>query len=156
LITRSPDGSRTLALAIAGVLCTAGVAHADDFESLESDAPKSSREPLALQIADTVTDLGHEIDAHLGLLSAGTLSLRVDGRSREVHVSFHVEGDDSALRIRSDVRVRGGSAKVYAQIDLQLIGRHLHLDVPEIDLVPRSLDGERYVEVRLPIWTQSF
>lgn len=145
-----------LALALAGVMMSAGVAHADDFESLTDDAPKSAREPLSLQLADTVTELGHEIDAHLGLLSAGTLSLRVDGRTRQVHVSFHLEGDDSALRIRSDVRVSGGSAKVYAQIDLRLIGRHVHLDVPEIDLVPRSLDGERYVEVRLPIWTRSF
>lgn len=155
----------TRAAVIACVLvASAPAARADDVASMtasnDDDVPVDDLEPLrpklSEQVADAVTELGGEIDAHLGALSAGTLSLRLDGRARRVHVGFDVEGESMGLRFRSDVVMRGGVARVQTRIDLSVIGRDLHLELPDLEVVPRSFAGERYVEVRLPLLSGSF
>ena len=134
------------------IVGSAGTARADDDD--EYDA--TYRGITAAKVADGVTELGEEIDAHLGALSAGVVSLKFDGRSRKIHLGFDLEGDDASFKFRSDVVVRGGVARVDARIDLRLVGRHVHFELPDFEVIPRSYDGERYVEVRLPLLTGRF
>lgn len=110
----------------------------------------------AEKVAEGVTELGDEIDAHLGALSAGVVSLKFDGRSRQIHLGFDLEGENASFKFRSDVVVRGGVARIDARIDLRLVGRHVHVELPDVEVVPRSYDGDRYVEVRLPLLTGRF
>jgi hypothetical protein len=49
------------------------------------------------------------------------------------------------------VKFRGGYARVQASLDLRLAGRDFKLDLPEFDIVPSSVSGQRGVEVRLPL-----
>jgi len=109
------------------------------------------------QVADQLTALGAEFDRHLATLSRSTLGLRIDGRRRRARV--HVVAGDHAtfgLTVDGDIQFRAGAAEVAARLDLTLGGRQLSLDVPRLDLVPRSWDGERYLEVRLPLLRGTF
>jgi len=145
------------AAVLLAALLAAGPAFADDYASMEEvGAVTPLRPKVSEQIADSFTELGDEIDAHLGILSAGVVSLRLDGRTRQAHVGFDLEGERMTLRFHSDVHLRGGVARVDARIDLSLVGRHLHLELPDFEVVPRSFAGERYVELRLPLLTGSF
>lgn len=138
----------------------AGAARADDDVEYVGMTDVGDLDPIrpkvSEQIADSVTELGDEVDAHLGALSAGVVTLRFDGRSREIHLGFDLEGDNASFSFRSDVHVRGGVARVDARIDLRLVGRHVHFDIPDFEVAPRSHDGDRYVEVRIPIFTGRF
>lgn len=147
-------------LVVCSLLCAlASPASADDDDyvgmtdigDLDPIRPKVSE-----QIADSVTELGQEIDAHLGALSAGVVTLRFDGRSRQIHLGFDLEGDNASFKFRSDVHVRGGVARVDARIDLRLVGRHVHVELPDVEVIPRSYEGDRYVEVRIPLLTGHF
>ena len=151
--------SRLVAAAsFAALLLGTGAAHADDEYLGIADVGdlQPVRPRISEQIADEVTELGEEIDAHLGALSAGVVSLRFDGRAREVHLGFDLRGDNVSVKFRSDVQVRGGVARVDARIDLRLVGRHVHVELPDFEVVPRSYDGDRYVELRLPLFTGRF
>jgi hypothetical protein len=148
-----------LVVAASMVAALAGPASADDGDYLgmtDVGDLDSLRPKLSEQIADSVTELGEEIDAHLGALSAGVVSLKFDGRSREIHLGFAIEGESSSFSFHSDVHVRGGVARIDARIDLRLVGRHVHVELPDVEVLPRSYEGDRYVEVRLPLLTGRF
>jgi hypothetical protein len=134
------------------VASLAGTARADN----DHEYDPTFRGITAAKVAEGVTELGDEIDAHLGALSAGVVSLKFDGRSRQIHLGFDLEGDNASFKFRSDVVVRGGVARIDARIDLRLVGRHVHVELPDVEVVPRSYDGDRYVEVRLPLLTGRF
>jgi hypothetical protein len=136
-----------VALLLVAALATPASADGDDaiFRGITAE-----------KVAEGVTELGDEIDAHLGALSAGVVSLRFDGRSREIHLGFDLEGDNASFKFRSDVVVKGGVAHIDARIDLRLVGRHVHVELPDVEVVPRSYGGDRYVEVRLPLLTGRF
>jgi hypothetical protein len=151
LIRHVPSALALVALAAAPAAADDEYLGMTDVGDLDPLRPR-----LSQQIADGVTELGDEIDAHLGALSAGVVSLRFDGRSREIHLGFDLQGDNVAFKFRSDVVVRGGVARVDARIDLRLVGRHVHVELPDFEVVPRSYDGDRYVEVRLPLLTGRF
>lgn len=141
---------RLVVIVVAVIASLAGTVRADD------DDDAIFRGITAEKVAEGVTELGDEIDAHLGALSAGVVSLKFDGRSRQIHLGFDLEGDNASFEFRSDVVVRGGVARIDARIDLRLVGRHVHVELPDVEVVPRSFGGDRYVEVRLPLLTGRF
>lgn len=117
-------------------------------------APKRKR--MKHQLEDLADEVGNELGAHLGVLSAGTVSLHVDARTKTVRVGFGLDGDDLGFRFRSDVRVVGGVAAVDARLDLRLVGRDFHLELPDFEVAQQRWQDQRWVELRLPLLSGTF
>ena len=114
--------------------------------------PKKLQRSYSQQIADRLTALGDELDAHLGELSLDRFDLKFDGRARRAKLRLGKgDGENLSMRIDGDVLFDDGMAKVDAKIDLRIGGHRMQLELPQVDFVPRSWEGEHYLEVRLPI-----
>ena len=138
----------------------ASPAAADDgslYERLWPGVPDGHYLTLSQQITDQLTVLGNTVGYHLDVLSKETLSLRFDGRRRRAYVRLGA-GDAQHLtfRIASDVHFTAGLARFTTRLDLGIAGRELHLELPEVEMTPTSVNGERGVVVRLPLFRRNF
>ena len=122
------------------------------------DRPKKLQRSYSQQIADELTALGDELDHHLGALSLDRFDFKFDGRERRAKLRLGKgDGGPLSMRIDGDVKFECGMAKVDARIDLKLGDRRFQLELPHVDLVPRTWDdGEHYLEVRMPIIRGTF
>jgi hypothetical protein len=115
------------------------------------DVPEPS-ETLYQRIASHLTDLSDGLNLHLHTLSLDLVDMRLDFRARRVHL--RLGGGDHrrfALRLDGDVMFQRSGARVHARVELALAGHRMTLQLPAFDMVPRSYEGERYVEVRVPL-----
>ena len=118
-------------------------------------APVAAEPPprsMAERFADKLTEVGDAVDGHLGLLTGDRLDLRIDGRARRAHL--RLRGGQRrylAFRLDGEVHLEHGAAVIDARLELGIAGRPLTLELPDLELVPRSFAGERYLEVRLPL-----
>ncbi len=143
-----------LLLAVVGLVAEPAAARADQLTETPAIAPAPS---LSAQIKDQLESLSEEIDGHLSEISFDMLSLHYDAGSNMAKVKVNAGDDDAlGLSIDSNVVFAHGAAQVKAHVDLGLAGRRLSIDLPEIDMVPRSLGGRRYVELQLPLLQGNF
>ncbi len=112
--------------------------------------------PMREQLADVFDEVGAAIDEHLGVLTNDVLDLRLDTRHRRGRIRVRGEVARAALALDSAVRWERGGAHVTARIDLRLGDHAVRIDVPEFEVRPTSVDGERGVEVRVPLITGTF
>jgi hypothetical protein len=137
------------------------LAHADpriDRDPMKlTEVPRKLERTYSEQIADRLTWLGTEMDHHVGRLSFDRLAIRFDGRARRARIRVG-KGDGGAvsLRIDGDVVFDHGLARVDTRIGLSIAGQHMQFVLPKIELVPSSWNGEKYVEVRVPLIEGSF
>jgi hypothetical protein len=153
-------GSGIVAIALA-LGASASAARADDFvTTLAMDygaRPKKLERTYSQQIEDRLTALGEEIDTHCGKLSFDRVAISVDGRGHRAKVRLGKGGGGMlSMRIDGDVKFEHGLAEVDAKIDLSINGYQMQLDLPRFDLVPTSYQGEKYLEVRLPLISGTF
>ena len=118
------------------------------------DIPGGRR--LSDQIAAKLTLLGTAIDTHLGELTLDALDLHIDGAGRRARVRLNAAARRLAFCLDGNVRFERGLARVATRVDLALGGGRWQLQLPEIELVPRSFGGEHYVEIRLPLLEGTF
>jgi hypothetical protein len=119
--------------------------------------PEGRHLKLSQQIADQLAELGNTVGTHLAVLSHEVLWMSFDGRSRRA--KLHVGGGNPRyleLKLASDMQFIDGRATIYARIDLAIAGEQMRLELPEIEMVPTCVRGERGVEVRLPLFRQRF
>jgi hypothetical protein len=142
------------------VVCAMAVpAQGDELDDqiLEFDVMPGKVGPsMSQMIADRLTELGAQMDGHLGALSLDRVAFRVDGRARKAHLRLGKGDGETFLRFDSDMHFRSGLARVQAKVELSVKGRKLLLELPEFQVVPRSYDGDRYLEVRIPIIQGTF
>lgn len=141
------------------VLLLASRARADEslYERLWPRVPEGRGLTLSQQITDQLTELGNTLGYHLDVLSNDMLRMQFDGRRRRAY--FRVGGGDEQIltfRLASDVLFRDGRALINTTVDLAIAGRALHLELPELEMVPASFRGERGVEVRWPVFKRTF
>jgi len=122
-----------------------------------SATPKKLGRTYTEQIEDRLTWLGDQMDAHFGRLSLDEVAFKFDARERRAKIRLG-KGDGKLLsmRIDGDVKFENGLAHVDAAINLSINGYEMHLDLPQVDLVPSSYQGERYLEVRIPLIKGTF
>jgi hypothetical protein len=122
-----------------------------------SAVPKKLGRTYTQQIEDRLTWLGDQMDAHFGRLSLDEVAFKFDGRDRRAKIRLG-KGDGKLLsmRIDGDVKFENGLAHVDAAINLSINGYQMHLDLPQVDLVPSSYQGEKYLEVRIPLIKGTF
>jgi hypothetical protein len=131
--------------------------HLDDMAMDYGDNPGKIQRSYSQQIADRLTWLGEEMDEHFGKLSFDRVAIRVDGRARRAKIRLGKgDGGMLSMRIDSDIKFANGLARVNARIDLSINGHRVSLDLPKVELVPSSYQGERYLEVRIPLIEGSF
>lgn len=145
--------------ALAIVLLGAAPARADEslYDRLWPRVPEGHQLSLSQQIADQLAELGNVVGTHLDVLSSDMLWMQFDGRRRRAYV--RVGGGNEqflTLRLASDVLFRDGRALINTKIDVAIAGKALHLDLPELEMVPASYRGERGVELRWPVFKRTF
>jgi hypothetical protein len=119
--------------------------------------PEGHALSLEDQITDRLTQLGNTLGHHLDLLSHDMVQLTVDGRRRRAHV--RLGGGTSelvAFRIDGDIQFDDINAHVCARIDLAFHGHAFALELPDFDVSPAEVRGDRGVEVRLPLFVRKF
>ena len=136
---------------------TTSVASADEEHMLLAarwhDVPMGRSLKLSQQITDQLTELGNFIGGHVNVLSDDVMGLRFDGRKRKARLRLGT-GEGQYLRFKLDTNwhFAAGKARVATRVNLGLGKHEWHLELPDVEMVPASVHGERGVEVRLPIF----
>lgn len=141
-------------VAIAMVLAIPSTAAADQLtEPIVVPRMPSTRD----YVMDGLTIMSDTFARQLNKLSFDLVKLHFDPRSKKGFLKFHGElSPELYLAIHSDVKVMGRVTRLKTHLFVGLLGQDMHLELPEIDLVPRSDLGRQYVELRLPIFYRRF
>jgi hypothetical protein len=136
------------------------LARADDiglYTRMWPAVPTAKQLTVAQQLTNAMTELGNQLGYHLDMLSNDRLALRFDGRSRKARVKFGmIDSDYATFTFDSIVHFTDGMAKITARLDLG-IGTHvMHIELPDIEMLPTEYRGERGVELRVPIYRRYF
>src|SRR3954470_20266854 len=139
-------------LAVAGIMMMSGAASADDlhlYDRMWPSVPTQRQLTMGEQLTDAMTELGNTLGYHLDQLSNDMLALRFDGRQRRARVKFGVVDSELAtFGFDSVVHFSDGMARITAQLDLGIAGHVMHLELPDIEMLPTEYHGERGVELR--------
>ena len=142
------------------VLAMTSVASADDlalYERLWPTVPTARQLTLAQQLTDSLTELGNTLGYHLDMLSADMLALRFDGRHRRARVKFGmVDSEYVTFKFDSLVQFSDGMARIQAHLDLGIAGHILHVDMPDMEMLPTEYHGERGIQLRVPLYQRYF
>jgi hypothetical protein len=62
-------------------------------------------------------------------------------------------GDDRVLALRIDARIAldRGMPRIKGQLDVGIAGKRISISLPEITVVPRSYEGEIYLQYNIPL-----
>jgi hypothetical protein len=143
---------------VACALCAP--ARADDihlYDKMWPSVPTSKQLTLSQQLTDAMTELGNQLGYHLDQLSMDRFALRFDGRHRRARVKFGmIDSQYATFKFDSVVHFTNGMAKVSARFDIGIAGRVMHIELPEIEMLPTEYHGERGVELRVPLYRYYF
>ena len=104
------------------------------------------------RLAEKMTIAGDELSLSLRALTFDTMDLKFDGHTRRARMRMNAGKTDSfSFGIDGDIAFKRGYAQVDATFHLAVMGRSYKLDLPTFDVVPRSYEGDRYVELRVPV-----
>ncbi len=115
--------------------------------------PPDLDEPLDQHMLDRVSEISNRAVRNVDMLSHQTVAVRIDARGQRAHLRF-AAGSDHYLRFRmdEDIHIGDGEARIASRMDLTLHGRNLHIDVPDVEMLPDEYEGSHYVEVRVPLF----
>ncbi len=151
---------RGVGTALALVLAMTSAASADDialYERLWPNVPTSRQLTMAQQLTDSLTELGNTLGYHLDQLSNDMLALQFDGRQRRARVKFGmIDSDYATFKFDSVVHFRDGMAMIQARLDVGIGGHLVHLDLPDMEMLPTEYHGERGVQLRVPLYQRYF
>lgn len=106
----------------------------------------------SFRLAEKMTLAGDELGLHLRAITFNSIDMDFDGHKRIAHLRMQAgEAKKVALGIDSDVAFKSGYARVAATVKFGVAGKTWQFELPEFDMVPRSYDGHKYVELRLPV-----
>ncbi|MEO7093036.1 MAG: hypothetical protein ABI175_07295 [Polyangiales bacterium] len=146
--------------ALVVVLALTSVARADDFslyERLWPSVPSSRQATLGQQFTDTLSELGNQLGYHLDQLSNDTLEMKFDARNRKARVKFGLfDSEYATFTFDSLIRFQDGLAKIDARLCVGIAGRVMHIDLPEVEMLPTEYHGERGIQLRLPLYRRYF
>ena len=67
-----------------------------------------------------------------------------------------IGSDVATFTFDSVVHFTNGMAKINAVFDVGIAGRVMHIELPEIEMLPTEYHGERGVELRVPVFRRYF
>lgn len=89
-------------------------------------------------------------------LRLDNIEFRVDRGARRANLSLHGGGDRVSVRLDSVLGYARGAATIDTRLDVAIGDRHLAIDLPVLELAPRSYRGESYLELRVPLFRRPF
>ena len=139
------------------IVLTAGLCGLASAEPLPEVPALPKPTPLSQRVTDNLTVLSDELNTHLSMLSLEMLDMHFDFTRRTARLKLDVGDEDNlGLRVDSAVRFHSGYARIKTRIDLTIVGTGISLELPEFDMVPQSYLGQRWVELRLPLFERNF
>lgn len=151
---------RCAGVALVVVLASTSVAQADDFalyERLWPTVPTSRQATLGQQLQDELTELGNQLGYHLDQLSADTLEMQFDARKRKARVKFGLfDSEYATFTVDTLIHFQDGLAQIDARLCVGIANRVMHIDLPQIEMLPTEYHGERGVQLRLPFYRRYF
>jgi hypothetical protein len=145
---------------LALVVVMTSTASADDFalyERLWPSVPTARQMTMGQQLTDSLTELGNTLGYHLDTLSNDMVALKFDGRQRRARVKFGmIDSEYATFKFDSVVHFRDGMAMIQARLDLGIGGHVVHLDLPDMEMLPTEYHGERGVQLRVPLYRYYF
>ncbi len=137
---------------VCGVALYASIVYSGPAVAEVFDMRLEAPAPTRPSVHDRVDFLSQTVAEHISNLSLDTMSMGFDSRRRKMWLGMDAGTPETLrLRINADVQFVRGYARVSTQIRLGSHGSEIHLRLPDIDLVPRSIAGKRTLEVRLPL-----
>jgi hypothetical protein len=119
--------------------------------------PEGHELTLEQQIRDRISEIGNRFGRHLDALSRDVVVLHVDGRTQRAYLRVGGTGTHYLnFDIASDWYFADGMARVATRVDLTVAGHQIELKLPDFEMVPTTFNGERYVELRLPVLERRF
>ena len=121
------------------------------------DVPQRQRLRLSVQIIDEVTELGNLIGSSMNELSDDAIGLTFDGRRRRAKLRLGTgEGQYLRFRLDSDWHFAQGKARIVAKLQLGIGEHHWNIELPDMEMAPTSVQGQRGVEIRSPLFEKKF
>jgi hypothetical protein len=121
------------------------------------DVPQGRRLKLSVQIIDEVTELGNLIGTSMNELSDDAIGLKFDGRKRRAKLRLGTgEGEYLRFRLDSDWHFSQGKARIVAKLQLGIGEHHWNIELPDMEMAPTSVQGQRGVEIRIPLIEKKF
>ena len=145
-----------IGLAVAATLGASSTARADVSLSLDQlwpALPFHDQPSMSDQLADWMTTVGVHVDQHLTALSHDALEFRIDGRRQHYYLGVHAHSGSGRVSFAMNEDVHFVDAVACIRTHLQLeIGTHaVDLQLPDMELQPDELNGQRIVELRVPL-----
>ncbi len=139
---------------IAMILAVPSTAMADQL----TDPMKVPKLPSTREVVmDGLTIMSRVFAKQVNGLSFNLVKMKFNPRTKTGFLKFHGELSDATyLAIHSDVKVMGRVTRFKTELFVGAFGTNIHLELPEIDIVPRQGWGRQYVEWRLPIFYRRF
>jgi len=146
--------------ALVVVLAMTSVAQADDFalyDRLWPSIPSSRQATLGQQLQDTITELGNQLGYHLDQLSAETFEMKFDARKRKARVKFGLfDSEYATFSVDTLIRFKDGLAQFDARLCVGIADRVMHVNLPQVEMLPTEYHGERGVQLRVPLYRRYF
>jgi len=108
-------------------------------------------------VMDGLTIMSNGLAKQINAFSLNLVKMKFNPRTKKGFLTFHTEfSPETYLAIHSDVRVMGRVTRFKTELYVGLFGKKIHVELPEMDIVPQSGWGRQYVELRLPIFYRRF
>ncbi len=137
-------------------MSVAGASSVRADELLEQ--PKVPRKfKLSDRIRSNLNDFSNEFALRLDAMTGGFVDMRFDLKAKTARMHLG-GGDPEAFRlyIDSNMLMSGGHMRVNSRIDLAVAGYRLAFEVPEFDVDTESVQGDRAVQLTLPVFEGAF
>jgi hypothetical protein len=106
-----------------------------------------------LQIIDHMSELGNRAARRIDSASHDTIGLHIDGRGQRAQLRLRAGTSRYlSLRMDEDIVVGDGKARIASRVDLGVAGHNLHVELPDVEMLPDAYEGNQYVEVRVPVY----
>jgi hypothetical protein len=114
------------------------------------------RPSLGKQLQQKMTLWTNELGAHLNLLTGDMLDMRFDVTSKRGWLRVGALSSRGGFVMSGRVKVRGTVARIKPRLTLALRSSSLELELPAIEVATQNVQGERSVELRVPIFEGRF
>ena len=127
------------------------------MDRLWPQVPADHSLSLSDQITDHLTDFGNRLGEHLDLMSHDLMGLHVDGRANRARLRLG-GGNPHYLRFvyDSDWHFADGKGRVSARLELGIAGHVMNVQLPDMEVIPDSVHGEKLVQVNVPLLERRF
>lgn len=106
---------------------------------------------LGKRLQQQMTLWTNEFGSRLNLLTGDMVDMRFDVRGKRGWLRVGTLSSRGGFMINGRVRIRGTVARIKPRLTLALRSTSLDLELPAIEIASQNVQGERSVELRVPI-----